>query len=153
MSGRPMPPRRSEWRVRFRGQTTSKPSIHGAPSYGLRNFSGSPKKNVWWMKNQCLQYEGLTIHMLVLEHLCEILKVPRGSQSSHGVARRAFTALQWRGWAAYESQFHSSTALIFKSWFVSWWISQADCTLSLTWHSSRLVRQSRTSRIISWSCG
>ena len=33
-----------EWRMLFRGQTTSKPSIQIAPSYGLRKCSGSPKR-------------------------------------------------------------------------------------------------------------
>ena len=32
------------------GQTTSKPFIHGAPSYSLQNFSGNPKQNSQQMK-------------------------------------------------------------------------------------------------------
>jgi hypothetical protein len=40
----PMSLMRYEWRVWCRGQTTSMPFIHGAPSYGLRNFWGNPKK-------------------------------------------------------------------------------------------------------------
>jgi hypothetical protein len=42
-SAKPLSLRRSEWRVWFRGQTTSKPSIRNAPSYGLQNCSGSPE--------------------------------------------------------------------------------------------------------------
>jgi hypothetical protein len=40
--------RRCEWRVCDRGHSTSKPSIHIAPSYALRNCSGNlppPKKS------------------------------------------------------------------------------------------------------------
>ena len=40
----PMSLRHCEWRVCGCGQTTSKPSIHKAPFYGLRNCFGSPKK-------------------------------------------------------------------------------------------------------------
>ena len=58
-TGRPMSLRRCEWRVLFHGHTTSKPSIHSAPSYSLRNHLGSPKKHFQGMKNQCLQDEGV----------------------------------------------------------------------------------------------
>ena len=39
--------RRCEWRVWFRGQTTSKPSIHTTPSYGLRNCVGNPEDKTY----------------------------------------------------------------------------------------------------------
>ena len=54
-----MPLRRCEWRVWFREQTTYKPFIHSAPSYGLWNFSGNPKNTPYrwnfngWKMNVC----------------------------------------------------------------------------------------------------
>ena len=83
----PPPPlmslKRCECRVCGCGQTTSKPSIHRATSYDLRNFSGNPnffllideilvdEKNVYKMQR-------LIIHPTVYEHLWGILRVPRG---------------------------------------------------------------------------
>ena len=48
--------RRCEWRVWFRGQTASKPFVHGASSYALRKLSGSPKEKTYFqrMKRRCL---------------------------------------------------------------------------------------------------
>ena len=80
----PMSLRRCEWRVWFPGQTTSKPSIHNAPSHGLWNCSGILKKTSdgWifsrWNLNVC-KMKGLIFHPVVWEHLCGILKVPIGS--------------------------------------------------------------------------
>jgi hypothetical protein len=55
----PMSLRRCEWRVCFREQTTSKPSNHNAPSYGVWSLSGSPEKTFQRMKIQGLQNEGV----------------------------------------------------------------------------------------------
>ena len=60
--------RRCEWRVCGCGQTTSKPFIHKAPSYSLRNCSGNPifsSYGGWnfdgWKINIC-KMKGLIVH-------------------------------------------------------------------------------------------
>ena len=75
--------RRCEWRVWFCRQTTSKPFVHRSPSYSLWNCLGNPNffSDRWnfsrWRINVC-KVKGLIVHMVTWEHLCEILKVPRG---------------------------------------------------------------------------
>ena len=79
----PMSLRRCEWRVCGRGQTTSKPSIHIAPSYGLRNCSGKPQNNLWRTKNQCLQDDGVDCSSPSYESISVgFWRFPKGSSSS-----------------------------------------------------------------------
>ena len=83
--------RRCEWRVWFRGQTTSKPSIHTTPSYGLRNCVGNPEDKTYdqWhfsgWENHMWKMKGLIVHPIMWEHLCGIFKVPK---VSNGIFRR-----------------------------------------------------------------
>ena len=90
-----------EWRVWFCGQTTSNPSIHIAPSYCLPNLLGNPEKiyDRWnfngWKIDVC-KMKGLIFHLVVWEHLCGILKVPKapnGVPYMHHLFHKSF---QWR---------------------------------------------------------
>jgi hypothetical protein len=59
-----------------------KPSVHKAPSYGLRNCSGSPNWKSYYEWNvggwnvNAWKMKGLIVHPIVWDHLCGIWKVP-----------------------------------------------------------------------------
>ena len=81
--------RRCEWRVWLCGQTTSKPSIYHASSYGLWNFSNNPKKKKLLMdeisadeKSMFTRWRGW-LFIWLYESICVgFWRYPEGSQSS-----------------------------------------------------------------------
>ena len=93
-----------EWRVCGRGQTTSKPSIHRAPSYVLQTTWATLKKKhlwhvkFWQMKNQCLQDERVDCASHQMRYLCGILKVPRGFPKSPTEYPRSRSLTPPPGW-------------------------------------------------------
>ena len=68
--------RRCEWGVCGHGQTTSRASIHNAPSYSLQNCSSCPKKTYGeWIFSGWKFDVLLIVHSIVWENLRGVLEV------------------------------------------------------------------------------
>lgn len=88
---KPMSPRWCECRVCGHGHITSKPSIYRAPSYGLRNRSGSLKTNFGGGKTSVCKMKRVdcSSHRMKTHFVWDFQRSPEGSLSSrHGRSKQ-----------------------------------------------------------------